>query len=155
MSDQSASLVVFRTGPIRFGLDVDLVQRVVAACEISPLPGAPAAVNGVVTMGGDIIAVVDPILAFYPDQTSQLGASSRFLLIKTSLRTFAIIADAVDGIQGRPSGTATPLPASIPQLKEIAAASDGLLYISDPEGLLSPSDELRLSAAIVEFARAP
>ena len=140
---------------MRFGLDVDLVQRVVAACEISPLPGAPTAVSGIVTLGGDIIAVVDPILAFFPDQAAQLGASSRFLLVRTPLRTLAIIADVVDGIQVRPVTTASPLPASVAQLKEIAAAPDGLIYISDPEGLLSQSDEVRLSAAIVELTHAP
>jgi purine-binding chemotaxis protein CheW len=155
MSDQSASLVVFRTGPMRFGLDVDLVQRVIAACEISPLPGAPAAVNGIVTLGGDIVAVVDPILAFFPNQASELGMASRFLLVRTPLRTLAIIADTVDGIQARPMGAAEPLPASIAQLKEIAAAPDGLIYISDPEGLLSRSDELRLDAAIGEFSHGP
>jgi purine-binding chemotaxis protein CheW len=157
VSDQSDSLVIFRTGPMRFGLDVDLVQRVIAACEISPLPGAPAAVNGIVTLAGDIIAVVDPILAFFPDQASELSMASRFLLVRTPLRTLALIADTVDGIQARPTGAATaaPLPASVAQLKEIAAAPDGLIYISDPEGLLSQSDELRLSAAIGEFSRGP
>lgn len=150
-------MLVFRTGPIRFGLDVSSIQRVVAACEVGPLPGAPDTVSGIVTMDGEVVAVVDPVIPFYPRQPTQIAIASRFLLVSTQTRKLAIIADAVDGVQkwegGATVGTGN-LPASIDQLKSIAAASDGLIYISDPAHLLSRSDELSLNSAFTGLAHA-
>jgi purine-binding chemotaxis protein CheW len=157
MSGETDNLLVFRTGPIRFGLDVASIQRVVAACEVEPLPGAPASVTGIVTMDGTVLAVVDPVIPFYPERPTQLSIASRFLLVTTRARQLLLIADEVDGVEkwetGSPIGTGN-LPVSIEQLKGIAAAPDGLIYISDPDRLLSESDELRLSSAFAGLSHA-
>jgi purine-binding chemotaxis protein CheW len=157
MSGETDNLLVFRTGPLRFGLDVSSIQRVVPACEVEPLPGAPASVTGIVTMDGAVVAVVDPIIAFYPERPTRLGMTSRFLLVNTDSRKLALIADAVDGVERWETGSRVGsgnLPASIEQLKGVAAAPDGLIYISDPDRLLSKSDELQLSTAFAGLSHA-
>jgi purine-binding chemotaxis protein CheW len=157
MSRDADNLLVFRTGPIRFGVGVASIQRVVAACEVGPLPGAPPSVSGVVTMDGAVVAVVDPVIPFYPEQPTRIAIASRFLLVSTKVRKLAIIADTVDGVQKWEIGDALGsgnLPASIDQLKGIASAPDGLIYISDPDRLLSKSDELRLDSAFQGLSHA-
>ena len=147
-------VLVFHSGPIRFGVAVDLVQAVIPACEISPLPGAPVAVEGVFMMGGAIVAVVDPLHAFYTDRAARLDLSTRFLLVNTAYRKLALIAERVDGVtqhaRGDPEATRRLAP-NAAQLREIVTAPDGLIYITAPDALLSDSDEARLSGAIVEF----
>jgi purine-binding chemotaxis protein CheW len=157
MSGEADNLLVFRTGPIRFGLHVSSIQRVVPACEVDPLPGAPASVTGIVTMDGAVVAVVDPIIPFYPEQPTRLGMASRFLLVNTDSRKLALIADAVDGVERWETASAAGhenLPASIEQLKGVAAADDGLIYIADPDRLLSKADELQLRSAFAGLSRA-
>lgn len=157
MTIDAGKVLVFRSGPIRFGVDVDLVQAVIPACEISPLPGAPAAVEGVFTMGGEVVPVVDPLRAFYNDRTTRLDLGTRFLLINTAVRKLALTAEGVDGVMRQPRGdgeAARRLAPSAAQLREIAATPDGLLYITAPDALLSESDETRLGSAIAEFIRA-
>ncbi len=146
-------VLVFHSGPIRFGVAVDLVQAVIPACEISPLPGAPAAVEGIFTMGGEVVAVVDPLRAFYADRATRLNLGTRFLLVNTPHRKLALTAERVDGVSQhrRRDGEAARLVPNAAQLREIAAADDGLLYITAPDALLSDSDEVRLSGAIIEF----
>jgi chemotaxis signal transduction protein len=147
-------LLVFHSGPIRFGVAVDLVQAVIPACEISPLPGAPAAVEGVFTMGGEVVAVVDPLHAFYADRATRLDLGTRFLLVNTPHRKLALTAERVDGVTQHARGNTEltrRLAPSAAQLREIAAAPDGLIYITAPDALLSDSDETRLSGAIIAF----
>jgi len=147
---------VFHNGPIRFGVAVDLVQAVIPACEISPLPGAPAAVEGVFTMGGEIVAVVDPLHAFYADRATRLDLGTRFLLVNTAHRKLALTAERVDGVTQHARGDADAtrrLAPTAAQLREIATTPDGLIYITAPDALLSDSDEVRLNGAIAEFTR--
>jgi purine-binding chemotaxis protein CheW len=155
MTIDTDKVLVFRSGPIRFGVDVDLVQAVIPACEISPLPGAPTAIEGVFTIGGEVVAVVDPLHAFYSDRATRLDLGTRFLLVNTAHRKLALTAEGVDGVTQWPrsNGEARRLAPSAAQLRDIAATPDGLIYITAPDALLSESDETRLSSAIVEFTR--
>jgi purine-binding chemotaxis protein CheW len=150
-------VLVFQSGPIRFGVAVDLVQSVIPACEVSPLPGAPAAVEGVFMMDGAVVPVVDPLRAFYAERATPLDLGTRFLLVNTSRRKLALSAERVDGVtqQARGDAEATrQLAPNAAQLREIATAPDGLIYITAPDALLSDSDEVRLSGAIVAFSHA-
>jgi len=156
MTIDTDKVLVFHSGPLRFGVDVDLVQAVIPACEISPLPGAPAAIEGVFTMGGEIVPVVDPLHTFYKDRATRLDLGTRFLLVNTVHRKLALTAESVDGVTEAPRGNGEAtrrLAPSAAQLREIAATPDGLIYITAPDALLSESDETRLSSAIVEFTR--
>ncbi|HVT51108.1 MAG TPA: chemotaxis protein CheW [Dongiaceae bacterium] len=149
-------VLVFQSGPIRFGVAVDLVQAVIPACEISPLPSAPAAVEGVFMMDGEVVPVVDPLRAFYADRATRLDLGTRFLLVNTGRRKLALSAERVDGVTQHARGNAEATRQLVPnatKLREIATAPDGLIYITAPDALLSDSDEVRLSGAIVAFAQ--
>jgi purine-binding chemotaxis protein CheW len=156
MTSDVEKVLVFQSGPIRFGVAVDLVQAVIPACEISPLPGAPAAIEGVFTMGGEIIAVVDPLHAFYADRATRLDLGTRFLLVNTARRKMALTADQVEGVTQQARGdaeAARQLAPNAAQLREIATTPDGLIYITAPDALLSDSEEARLKGAIIAFTR--
>jgi purine-binding chemotaxis protein CheW len=144
-------VVVFKSGLIRFGLDVDLVQEVIAACEVSPLPDAPAPVSGVVTIDGEVVAVVDPHRHFKRDGVATLGIETRFLLVKSPVGTIAIVADAVEGVIDvlhSALKAAEQLVGGMSLLKNVAAAVGGLVYIFDPKALLTATDEAALRAAL-------
>ena len=147
-------VVVFKSGPMRFGLDVDLVQEVIAACEISPLPDAPEAISGVVTIDGRVVAVVDPHRHFKQEDTTPLGIESRFLLVNSSVGTIAIIADAVEGVIDvlrSALKAAEQLVGGMSLLKDVAAAVGGLVYIFDPKLLLTAADAASLRAALARL----
>jgi purine-binding chemotaxis protein CheW len=140
---------------MRFGLDLDLVQEVVAACEISPLPDAPAPVPGVVTIDGQVVAVIDPKRHFDRNGSSELGIGSRFLLVRSPLGTIAIVADAVEGVREvlrSAVKAAEQLTGGMCLLKDIAAAFGGLIYIFDPKSLLTTTDETVLRAALARLS---
>ncbi len=52
-------LLSFEIDSFQFGLHVPLVQRVVPACEIIPLPDSPPAVLGLINIQGNITPVLN------------------------------------------------------------------------------------------------
>src|SRR4051794_14115133 len=106
MTIEVDQVLVFHSGPIRFGVAIDLVQAVIPACEISPLPGSPAAVEGVSTRGGGVGAFVNPRHPFSADRAPRLDLGTRFLLVNTAHRKLALTADRVDGVTRHVRGDA-------------------------------------------------
>ncbi len=52
-------LVTFRLGKEEYGVDINSVQEIIRATDITPVPGAPVHVRGVINLRGKIIPVVD------------------------------------------------------------------------------------------------
>ncbi|CAN5736669.1 chemotaxis protein CheW [soil metagenome] len=52
-------LLVFDLGGARFGLDLTSVREVVRAVFITPLPDAPAVIEGIIDVRGEIVPVYD------------------------------------------------------------------------------------------------
>lgn len=52
-------LVTFKLGKEEYGIDINSVQEIIRATDITPVPGAPSHVRGVINLRGKIIPVVD------------------------------------------------------------------------------------------------
>jgi chemotaxis signal transduction protein len=74
------SLLVVRAGGRLFALPLDLIQEVLPARPITPVPGADAAVEGIANVRGRVIAVVDLAAALELPVTG-LGPDHRLLVI--------------------------------------------------------------------------
>lgn len=61
----SGQLVTFTLDGVEFGLDIDRVQEITPRTSITPVPGAPSFVLGVVNLRGIIIPVLDSRLRFH------------------------------------------------------------------------------------------
>lgn len=61
----SGQLVTFHLDGVEFGLDIDRVQEITTRTEITPVPGAPRFVLGVINLRGQIIPVLDSRQRFH------------------------------------------------------------------------------------------
>lgn len=61
----SGQLVTFTLDNVEFGLDIERVQEITQKIEITPVPGAPSFVLGVINLRGMIIPVIDSRLRFH------------------------------------------------------------------------------------------
>ena len=61
----SGQLVTFTLDGVEFGLDIDRVQEITPRTAITPVPGSPSFVLGVVNLRGMIIPVLDSRLRFH------------------------------------------------------------------------------------------
>ena len=59
MNDKISQWVTFHLGEEIYGIDVLQVQEVLRITEISPVPGAPSYVLGIINLRGNVVTVVD------------------------------------------------------------------------------------------------
>lgn len=151
----SRDLVAFVVGDRICALDLAAVERVEPMVAISPLPGAPPGVLGAIDVRGTAVPVLDlrgrlglPEAAPDPD--------AALVLVRTSRRLVALPVDEALGVRVVDPDAITPAEAL--DLDEssavgVATLTDGLLYIHNLEGFLSPEAERRLEPALLATPR--
>ena len=61
----SGQLVTFTLDGVEFGLDIDRVQEITHRTDITPVPGSPSFILGVINLRGLIIPVIDSRIRFH------------------------------------------------------------------------------------------
>jgi len=144
-----AWLVVFMVEGTRYAVSLSAVERAYAMPAVSPLPGAPAAVLGMINLHGRPVAVVDPRRRLgLPAR--EYGLAAHLLIARTPRRTLAIPTDEVLGVVELELAAMTPAAAVAPGLPPagIAALPDGLLFIHDLDAFLTPEEEGQIDRAL-------
>jgi chemotaxis signal transduction protein len=143
-------VVVFSIGAHRCGIALACVERVIAAVESRPLIDAPAAIFGVFNLHGAAIPILD-VRPRFGDPAGPLRLEQRFIILRTPLRSMALLADAIEGVHDLPAASILDmreLALGAGLLKGCAAAEDGLIYLYDVDALLTAAEEAALSAAL-------
>lgn len=135
---------------VRIALPLAVVERVLQAAELTPLPGAPEIVLGLLDLQGDVIPAFDlrrrfglPVRAMVP--------GDHILVARTRRRTVALLADAVAGVSACPEAERIDARDILPGLTLVAGVArrdDGLLLVHDLERFLSLDEAVRLEAAM-------
>jgi purine-binding chemotaxis protein CheW len=149
-SVSSDSLVVFRIGEQEFAIGVAVVERVVRAVEIAPLPEAPRGVRGVINLQGRVVPVFD-LRARFGQPGRELSTSDHFLIAHTHWRMVALLVDAVIGVVARSPAQMTPASEILPDLASISGVmklDGGLVLVHELERFLSIEDHAALQLAL-------
>lgn len=143
-------ILPFRLAGHRFGLELERVLRVLAAVSVTPLPGAPSTIRGVVNVRGRIVPVADLALRIgWPAEP--LGLWQPFIWVATQARELLLPVQSVEPTCFCPVEDWEPanhprLPTAL--LSGVVRTSDGLLLIQDLEALLSQEDQDDLDQAL-------
>ncbi|WP_035056141.1 chemotaxis protein CheW [Andreprevotia chitinilytica] len=148
------SLLVFLLEQQRYALSLPVVERVLHALAVTPLPGAPAAVQGVVNVHGQVASVFD-IRSRFGLQTRPPRLGDQLILARAALRLVALGVDAVEGVVDFPdSAIADPTEVLLHNsafIKGVVRLPDGLLLIHDLDAFLAPDEAQALDAALARF----
>lgn len=144
------SLLVFELDSLRLGLPLAAVERVEHACEVTPLPGAPAPVPGVINLQGRIAAVVDlrRRLGLVP---RAVIPSDAFIVLQLPRHLFALIADEVEGVHEVDREDVVPadsLVGGLAKVQGLVKTPQGLLLIENPQQFLDVQDMRALDDAL-------
>lgn len=90
-----AGMVVFEISQKRFGLEGRFVREVVNGPRRAPLPGTPECVDGLISLRGEIVVVVDLRKVLGLSET--LAAPSVVVILRQNAVQFGILADALVG----------------------------------------------------------
>jgi purine-binding chemotaxis protein CheW len=102
-------LCTFRVGGEDYALDVRRVQEIVQPLPITPVPRAPAFVDGVVRLRGEVIPVVD-VRKRFGLPASPAGHRAKHLIVKLARQRLALVVDEVSEVLRIPRGDLRPAP---------------------------------------------
>jgi purine-binding chemotaxis protein CheW len=145
-------LLAFRIEGLRCAVPLELAERVLPMIALSPLPGAPEAVLGLLNLEGKPLPVVDlgRRLLLPPHD---YGLAAHLLLVRTRHRRMAIATDEVQGLTEVPVADVSPASKVLAGRGPMAGAvalSDGILLIQDVEAFLSLEEQDQLDLALVQ-----
>lgn len=144
-------LLVFELDSQQFALPVQRAQRILRAVAITPLPGAPALVLGVVDIAGTVLPAIDTRARFgCPPRPMRL--TDQFILADTGRRRVALLVDAVTGVLEARSGDVADAATFVPGDGLVDGAlmlESGLILIHDLGRLLSLDEETELDDALL------
>lgn len=146
----AVALLTFKLDRLRLGVPLAVVERVEHACEMTPLPGAPAAVAGVVNLQGRVAAVIDLRRRLGVPPRS-IEPSDAFVVLQLPRQLFALAVSDVEGVTTIDSGELVPggtLIDGLARVQGLVKTPNGLLLIEDPEQFLDVHDMRALASAL-------
>ena len=146
----SPHYVVFSLGEPQFALRLSEVVRVIRAVEVTPLPGAPELVLGVVNLLGRITPVFHTRQRFrLPER--EIDVSDQFIIARALTRTVALVVDTVRGVHESEEQDTVAAERILPLMEPIEGVvklKDGLMLIHDLDRFLSLEEAQTLDAAL-------
>lgn len=127
------------------------IQQLEMVESITPVPNAPAAVDGVVSVRGQVIPVVN-LRARFGFERIAIGLRTRLLVVRRDGRTVGFLVDSAREFARIDPGTITPPPEGITglngrYLEGTVLVGDRLVLVLDMTDLFSPDG--------LEFASPP
>lgn len=90
----SGQLVTFTLDGVEFGLDIDRVQEITHRTDVTPVPGSPSFILGVINLRGLIIPVIDSRVRFHlaPQETT---SKTRIIVLRLASGPTGLQVDSV------------------------------------------------------------
>lgn len=134
----------------RYGIPAASVVELIRAVAVSPLPGAPSVVSGVINVRGSLTAVIDPAVIFGEPETP-VKPSDNFVLVSLPSRTVALRVESADElieVADAEIQAAESVSSSAHRLGGVATLPDGLVVIYDPAKFLDEAQSFALAGAL-------
>jgi len=152
MKENVERFVVFKLDDRSFALPLRQVLRVIRAVDVTPLPGAPECVSGIIHWEEQVLPVFDPRVRFrFPQK--ELDPDDQMILARTVSRKVILVVDEVQDILERTKERITPSRDILPGLELLEGTirlDEGLILIHDLERFLSLDEDSRLKQALGE-----
>ena len=149
-------VLVFELGSQSFAVALEHIAEVLRAVALSALPNAPAVVEGIINVRGEVVPVLD-IRARFGLEPKAIGLDDHMLLAIAGQRRVALRVDRALGLaRVRPIflQQASNLPRNLPHVAGVAVLPDGLLLLHDLQAFLAESESAQLSGALHAVERA-
>jgi purine-binding chemotaxis protein CheW len=107
-----AQLCTFRVGGEDYAIDIMRVREIIRPLPITPVPRAPAFVEGVVRLRGEVIPVVD-VRKRFGLPASPPTRKTKFLVVHVAGRRLGLVVDEVCEVLRLPRGELRPAPSLV------------------------------------------
>jgi purine-binding chemotaxis protein CheW len=105
-------LVTFYLGREEYGVDIGCVQEIIRAADITPVPGAPGHVQGVINLRGKIIPVADLRRRFGLPAIEE-SEFRRIVVVELGEKRIGMLVDSVSQVIKVPAGVVEEMPEAV------------------------------------------
>ena len=146
-------LVVFKIGDEEFGVDIAQVREIVRLLEITYMPKAPAFIEGVVNLRGQIVAIID-LAKRLGIPSRPRGDTTRIIVIEIGENTVGMIVDSVSEVLRLSSENIEEVPGiietEVPEhyIRGVGKLKDRLLVLLDLNRVLTSEEVARVERHI-------
>lgn len=143
-------LVLLTVAGQTYGLPLATVDRILHMVEVTPLPGAPYVVEGVINLQGDVLPVVS-IRRRLGLAHRGVAAADSLVVAHARTRRLAIIAESLVGVAEHPADalvSASGISGDIPHIDGVLKTRDGLVLVHDLDRFFLPEEEQALDLAL-------
>ena len=142
--------LVFSLDEQLFALRLPAVERVVRAVEVTPLPGAPEIVRGVINVRGQITPVFD-LRRRFGLPAREIMPSHHLVIARARTRAVALMVDEVRGVdEGLAEGAvaADEILPGVGHVEGVAKLGGDLIFIHDLDKFLSLEEGRELDGVL-------
>jgi purine-binding chemotaxis protein CheW len=111
-TDERVQLCTFRIGGEDYAVDIMRVREIIHPLPVTPVPRAPAFVEGVVRLRGEVIPVLDVRKRLGLPAVAP-GRKTRHLIVNVARRRIGLVVDEVCEVLRLPRGEIRPAPALV------------------------------------------
>ena len=137
-------LVTFHIADEEFGVDILSVQEIIRLMQITPVPRAPACIEGVINLRGKVIPVIDMRKRFNLPAIER-DSRTRIIVMEFDTKIVGFLVDAVSEVLRIPANTVEPSPAIVSGVGSeyilgVGKLDDRLLILLDLDSMLDGMD---------------
>ncbi|WP_419145171.1 chemotaxis protein CheW [Myxococcus stipitatus] len=150
MESAPREVLLFTLEGQRYGLPTEDVRELVRAARLTPLPRAPAVVEGLLDLHGVLLPVLD-LRRRFRHPARPLSPLDHFIIAQAGARRVALRVDRAEGLRVLPPDAWDETPRELPGVGFVAGAAkleDGLVLVHDLRTFLSEAEGLELDAAL-------
>ncbi|MGE5557391.1 MAG: chemotaxis protein CheW [Bacillota bacterium] len=145
VQEEVKQLVVFRLGDEEFGMDILKAKSIETLDQgITRVPKAPAFVEGVINLRGDIIPIVD-LRKRFNLRSSDINPDTRIIIVEVTENDVGLMVDSVNEVIKVPVSSIEPAPAVTKGidtvfLEGVAKVDTRLVVLLNLERTLTPEE---------------
>jgi purine-binding chemotaxis protein CheW len=134
------SVVEFMLIPERYAVAGNFVREVMPLTEITPIPGVPPFIMGVINMRGKIVSLLNLKIKFNLKERG-LTDFNKVIILRNETMEFGIVADSIAGTRFIPLDSISPPPLTLDKIAAelvIGISTDGVILL-DADKMLNSS----------------
>ncbi len=148
--DKQSRWVTFTLADEVYGIDVMQIREVLRCPEISPVPGAPPYVLGIINLRGNMVAIIDTRSRFGLEP-HELDDYSRIIILEAQDYMIGFMVDSVSEVAELNLASVEPSPDTGSQggtqyISGLYNREDGLLILLDADKMLSHDELVELAS---------
>ena len=143
-------LLTFKLDQWRCAVPISIVEKVLQAVAITPLPQMPDILLGIIDVHGTVIPVVNIRYRFQLQQNKRL-LSEQLVIVETIKRRLAFLVDGMTDIIDCPETEIVPsndLISGLNQVEGVVKTTLGMILVYDFERFLSLEEEMLLNCTL-------